>query len=345
MRLGICTRYTNHEATYAAIRLAEAAESLDVEEVSLFTMTPQLSRISPRWDDKVVRVQHVPFSRWAAKQDHILWTTVPHKEQLCWVRQQQKKTTILVLWHELDSQAMSTLATADSLLCPSVACYDFMRNRYCANAVCLPWDCGQPLFSKPDNYSVTRPKIFLPFWDGNARRSEMTAIRLLDILLRRHVDLEITLACNSSTISSAATRTLGRIPKTCRQRLHIVRGTPPSTRFQLFQSHDLTLYPSHFESTGMTVVQSLEMGTPVVAFNFRPLTEILTTSNSVTVACKEETNSVGTPRAVPDYDGLSDTLYHLLNDIEFLSELQDTTLAGVEHRRDAFVNTLRSVVL
>lgn len=343
MRLGICTRYGTHEATYAAIRMADAAESLGADDVSLFTMTQSQLAISPKWDARVQRGS--PFSRWSHQQDHILWTAVPHAEQLRWVKQQKKRTSLLVLWHELSPQGLRELAEFDCLLCPSTACYEFLRSRGLTQTVCLPWDCGQPLYIKPRDYHVTRPRVLLPLWDGNARRSEMTTAQLVELLLKRHADLEITLACNSSTISSAATRRLGRLPAQSRSRLRVARGTPPAHRFLLFQSHDLTLYPSHFESTGMTVIQSLEMSTPIVAFSFRPLTEILNNRNSVTVACAEEINDIGMPRAVPDYEGLSTSLYHLLNDPEFLSELQFTALGGIRQRREAFANIIRTAVL
>ena len=341
MRIGICTRYEQHESTYMAVRLAELFTDSMAADVSILTMSHNPGVVSKRWDRTLVQNRNVPFSKWASDRTSVLWTLIPHIEQIRWVRRQGKRTIVIVLWHEIEtSEDMHALAFVDVVLCPTRACYDWLRAAGLGNCVYCGWDCGQPLHTKPAMYEIRQPSILVPLWDGNGRRREMTLVNLLDLLVQRHRDLRVTVACNSSTLASPASRKLSRNP-----RINIVRGTPPAARFLLFQRHDLTLHASHFESTGMTAIQSLEMGTPVAGFVFRPMNEILSTTNALMVPCVEEFNDIGFPRAIPDYDAMEEGLYYLLNDLEYLRQLQCTTLLGLTQRRETFSKAVKGVVV
>lgn len=341
MRIGICTRYNQHEATFMGVRLATLLADEAGADVSLLTMSERPAAISKRWDRAVVRIQQTPFTRWAVDRTCVIWTMIPHIEQVRWVRRQCKRTVVMLLWHEIETaEDMHALASVDVVLCPTRACYDYIRSAGLGNAVYCGWDCGQPMHTKPSMYEITQPSILVPLWDGNARRGEMTLLQLLELLVSRHKTLKITVACNSSTLAGAASRKLSRI-----RNVVIVRGTPPSSRFLLFQRHDLALIPSHFESTGMTAIQSLELGTPVAGFGFRPMNEILTATNSLMVPCPEEYNDVGFPRAIPDYDAMEEGLYYLLNDLEYLRQLQSTVLLGLSQRRETFSKAVKGVVV
>lgn len=340
MRIGICTRYENHESTHMAVRFATLFTNELGADVSMLTMSQNHSSICKHWDQAVVDNAKVPFSKWAVDLTCIVWTTIPHVEQIRWARRQGKRTVIAVLWHEIETaDDMHAMAAVDFVLCPHRSCYAYLKTAGLGNLICAAWDCGQPFHTKPIPYEITEPSILVPLWDGNARRSEMTLVHLLESLVRRYANLKVTVACNSSTMVTTAGRRLSRNP-----RIAVVRGTHPSTRFKLFQQHDLTLYPSQFESTGMTAIQSLELGTPLVAFGYRPMTELLTTTNSVMIPCDEELNDIGFPRAVPNYAAMEEGLCYLLNDPEYLRQLQGTTLLGLSQRREAFTSAVRHAV-
>lgn len=342
--LGICTRYTQHESTFAAVRLADAATDFNMD-VAILTMTDRPRNISPRWDRKLLRSSDVSFVDWAVACEHVLWTYVPHIEQMVWVRKQQKRTSILVMWHELAQVDCMVLSMATQLLCPSVACYDLLRSYGFRNCVCMPWDCGQPIFRKPDTYTIDSPKVLLPFWDGNPRRSEMTVVDIISSVLQQHSSVRITLAYNSSVMQPKAIKRIDAIARSHAGRLSLCRHVDPEVRFKLFQSHDITLYPSHFENTGATVIQSLEMGTPVIGFAFRPLTEILTPQNSIVIPCAEQTNDFGTPLVVPDYERLHEVLNHTLKNTDLIRNLQHTVSTQAEQRREQFIEIGRTALL
>jgi hypothetical protein len=304
-------------------------------------MSEKPASICKRWDSSVVKSTDTPFSLWASSCDVVIWTAIPHVEQIRWVRRQNKRTVVFVMWHEIATAAdMHALAAADVVLCPSWACYNCLRNSGLGNVIHIGWDCGQPFHTKPAGYEITDPAILVPLWDGNARRCELTTANLIDLLLVRHKGLQVTVVCNSSTLSPVAARKFNR-----NRRIKMIKAVPPSRRFALFQSHDLTLYPSQFANTGMTAIQSIELGTPVAGFSYTPMNEILTSTNSLSIPCKEACNDVGFPQAIPDYDAMEEGLYYLLKDLEYLRQLQGTTLLGLSQRREAFTKAVLRVVV
>ncbi len=335
MTLGICTRYTYHESTYAAIRLANAAKAVG-RDVSIFTMTAKPARITKQWDGVVVTCDREFFSRWASRCDTVLWTTMPSVTQVQWANKQHKRTIIFVLWHELDKEMLADLLFFDIVLCPTQACYDLLRAHGVLNCVHIPWDCGEPIHNKPADYVVTQPRLLLPLWDGNARRTEMTIIDVLRLALERFPQVQITVACNSSTIYTAGTLKLTKLASSFPDRLCVKRCVPPNQRFALYQSHDLTLWPTHFENMSAVAIQSIELGTPVLGFSFRPTNEVLDVHNSVVVHCAEEVNDLGLPRAIPDYECFDTALYNILRDLDYLRTLQRNTSNGRLLRRTCF---------
>lgn len=343
MKIGICTRYTSHEAAFAALRLADAAEEMGLD-VEILTMTEEPAKLCPKWDARVLRTLFVPFSRWSSYCDHVIWTTIPHPQQIEWVKKAGIHTSIFVLWCEIERFHGRSMALADTLLCPSNACYSLLHTNGFKNAKYIPWDCGTPLHKKPADHKPTNPKVLLPLWDGNPRKCELTVASLVDQCLWQNKDAEFTLVCNSSTLNPQAMKSFKLLQKQY-ARVTIVKKLPPQMRFKYFQSHDLTLCPFHYDNFGMTALQSIEMGTPVVGFGISPCTEFLHLSNSVLVPCQIEFNDMRVPKVIPDYLMLEHALVKLLADPARIKLLQQTTSKNIMFRRGAFDKVLRSILL
>lgn len=343
MVLGICTRYNQHESSFAAIRLADAARDAAID-VSIYTMTERPMQLGSHWDYQLAKASQLPFTKWAETVTHVLWTTIPHFEQICWAKDHGKCTTILVNWHELTSFDVAVMAEADYLLCPSRACFDLLRTNSFHNVICLPWDAGLPLYNKHRGYTPEQLRLLLPLWDGNARRTELTVLNVLERSLRRYPHVHLTAVFNSSSICSTGKRKLREMEREFPDRVVCAKGVRPAQRPLLFQSHDLTVWPTHFESLCLVGIQSIEMGTPVIAFRFTPITEILTNVNGISVGCGETTNDIGVPKAVPDYDLFDEILACALNDVDFIRHLQQQTQVGLPERRSIFTRQFSRIL-
>ena len=345
MSIGIVTRYSRHEAAFAAIRVAEWALRSG-RELSLFSITDRRVSLDPRWDQHVIPYGQRLFTDWLDGRDQIMWTTVPHPEQVYYVKQCRKKAVMLVLWHELYLEDRESLAMMDQVICPTQACFALLYGWGLRNLAMVPWDVGYPFFRKPPDHLVRRPRLFLPLWDGNARRTEMTAIDLVGRAPLRDDRAEATIAYNSSTIRSAGVRKMKEFRKWFGDRIRLVKGVHPLDRLQLYQEHDLTIWPSHWESLCLTGLTSIAMGTPVMGFNFRPTNEILSETNGIPVRCpNERTNDLGLPRVIPNYELMDDLLHQAIQDPDYIRQLQGTVLDGAEDRRHAFEQRLSNVFI
>lgn len=341
--IGICTRYNRHEATYAALRLADWYESRG-EEVSLFTMSETPTPVSDKWDRRVIVDEF--FSQWSPTCSTVLWTSLPHPEQVLWVKQCNSKAVALVLWHTLTREDRTALALFDRLLCPRAACHSFLRSWGIKNSVNVGWDCGYPIFRKPDDYQIEGLKVLLPLWDGNARRTEMTILDVVDRCLTRDDTCKFTIPYSSSSLNSAARRTLKQLAKKHENRVALVPSVHPDTRPLLYSSHDLTLWPSHYENTCMTAHASYEMGTPVLGFSYTPTNECLDDQIAIPVPCRgTERNDLGLPSVIPNYQMMDEMLLHAVQDVEYVRHLQQNIAQFTDEPRQQFDARLAQALL
>lgn len=342
MKLGICTRYLRHEATYAAIRLATAARRLGFD-VSIYGMNDNIPTVDSYWDSRVVSPGIAEYTQWANQQSHIIWTHIPHIEQFYWTIDKQKKTTILLLWNESciydgasdTTEVMSIMASVDKLICPSDACYNTYVNTF-SNCWALPWDCGYPLYQHPSRDKIESPNILLPLWDGASRRMEMTVLQLVANTLHEFNNVRFTIPYDRKATHVNAIRRLRELRKCFGDRVHIPHNVAPERRFIYYQQHDLTLYPSQHENIGINLLTSLEMGTPVLAFNAAPVDEIVDDTNGVCVRCYQETHNSTLGRIIPNYEMLQIKLFDLLRDTATLCQKQQATTAKARVRRELF---------
>jgi hypothetical protein len=332
--IGICTRYQRHEATYAALRLAEWYESRG-EDVSVFGIQSGFHPVSHKWDRRVV-VGDL-FSEWAYPCRTIIWTTIPHPEQLVWVKQLGIRTVALVFWHELVHSDRQTLSMFDQLLCPRAACYSFLSAWGLKNIYSIGWDCGYPIFRKPDDYKIEGLNVLLPLWDGNARKTEMTILDVIDRCLVRESTCRFTVAYSSSTLKPTAQKRLDRMRRVYPDRLTLQKAIHPDDRPLLYSAHDLTLWPTHHENTCMTAHASYEMGTPVMGFTFPPTNEVLDEQISIPVpCCGVNRNDLGLPQVIPNYDMLDEFLLHAAQDVDYVRQLQRNIAGFTTEPREHF---------
>jgi hypothetical protein len=304
----------------------------------MLTMTDRSPQVDPAWDKKVQSHRRVHFTDWLSWCDGVLWTAVPHRDQLAWVAEQKKRTLVFVLWHELTAEDRPTLADATLTIAPSVASARFLGDHWSLrNVVVTPWDCGQPMFKKPSSYVPENPRIIMPLYDGVARRIETTALDIAARALHFHPNASFTFAYNSSTLASPGKRRIKEIRRMFPDRVTVLQGVSPPNRPLLFSQHDITFWPTTWESTCMVGLLSTTMGTPVITFNYRPVDEFFVDDvHGVLVETQESQNAIGLPRAAPDYTLMDEMLHHLLMDTDSLRALQQSVLKGICARRSTF---------
>ena len=342
MTVGICTRYDRHEAAFAAINVGNALRGLG-HNVSMLSFTP-VKQLDHYWDKCVIPHKRKSFSEFTSDCDCVVWTTLPHIDQLRWVKSQGKKTVLIPMWCELTHTDGKTLGAFDRIITPTRACYVVTRQWGLKSSVYVPWAITGPLFSKPANYEIKRLKVLMPLWDGNVARTEYTAIHALLRMLTRYTNVEATVAYTSSTISLECKQLLKRARRRLDGRLHIDVGTLPAQRPVLFQRHDVTYCPYHYSNTNLVELLSYSAGTPIIGFDDEPMSELLDPNISVPVKCWNTSyNAISVPMVQPDYWEMDDSLMHIGSDFGFIRYLQSNVLDKMQQRQLLFHNQLAKV--
>lgn len=340
MRLGICTRYCRHEAAYAAIRIADWASQYGAD-VTMLNVTPTPVALSPRWDRETKRHAGARFTDWARDCDLILWTHTPIFEQVAWAHKHGVETAVFSLWHELRPHDRRVYRELHAVISPSHEAARFLMSRWnIRRSYAAPYDPGTPFMRKHPRLRSTGTWVLLPLFDREPWRTEATALEISDRMLKRYPDTHLTVAYNSSHLVPFATRRLKQLQRGFPDRVRVLRRCRPAYRPILFGEHDLTLWPTHAENTGMTGLTSLAMGTPVLAYAFPPVSEFLNPKNSVRIPCRTTTNELGVPLTAPDYEAFEHGLWEVLDSPSDLRRLQETVSYGLLQRRKAFGDVL-----
>jgi len=342
--LGICTRYCHHEAPQIGMRIADW--ELDRGgEASLFSTTKCPPRLDARWDKDVAATSKLRFTDWAEKCSTILWTHVPHPEQISWCTSRGINTVLYPLWHELQDKDRTAIKLANWVVSPSAESARLIANRMgVRKSLGAPFDTGLPLTCKDERLKPNYIWVLLPLFDQEPYKTEGTAIEVAGRLLAARDDIVLTAIYNSSTITSWAKRRLNDFRRFFGQRMRIIRSLPIARRPLVFRDHDLTMWPAHYDSACLTPLMSLTMSTPVISFNFPPASEFLTKENSVPVKCDGHYNRIGVPHVDPDYQLYERCLQNVVMNRDYLLSLQQSVLQGLDRRRTVFNDVLARVI-
>lgn len=346
VKVGICTRYWRHEATFAAVRIGNWLKRNDYG-VELFCMSPRQLPIDRYWDKRAIQFRKQLFSDWIinSKIDLVIFTHIPPIEVVDWLKIMGIPVMVFIIWHELELSDRGLLGSVACVLVPHRAGYDFLRSWGLRNIYHLPWGTDHPQVLKPKNHCIEHPHLFMPLYDGIANRMEMTALTVAERAILRCPKARLTIAYNSSTVTSAGKRRIAQIKAACPNRVSLLRGTPPPDRAILFRNHDLTLWPTEYESTCEVGLTSVTMGTPVLTFTAPPVREYFNERNAICVNSPLTFDNVlGLPRATPDYMMMDELLHQVLQDPDYLRSLQRSAHDGLVARQELFHDIMQQLI-
>jgi len=339
-RTGIVTRYSWHEATYAALRLAEVAQ-LAGSDVGLYSFGQSLQIGSP-WDGRACRG---PFGPWLETVDQVVVTHMLTEEQVRGIQSQRKRVILLPVWHELDMADVAAVQQADILLSASRAQHLWMQRQLGRASRLATWDCGWPLTHK--QHIGSRPlRVLWPLYDGNARRVPLSCCTVWRRAAEAHPQVTFTILVNSATLSGPFRRRLQRMASL--SNIHIQRATSWTARQLAFLRHDLTFWPTSGESFGLTGIYSTACGTPVLTFGCPPMSDLLEHGQGwelrATIGMSED-QLPSVASSDENIRQLAKGLAKLLDNPNLVWDKQRTVLQGQPERRTLFEQTVRRALL
>jgi glycosyltransferase involved in cell wall biosynthesis len=336
MCIGIYTHYAHCDEAYLAIRLAEFLRAQGAE-CSIYTDN-QPAKLKLAHDGGVVHKNKKRYTDWVKSCSAVIWTNPPKIEQLNCARRAGARTIIAPMWQELRRPFRKVMQRADHVIALTAECRELFTKIYkFKNVTLIPFDTGLPVTKKSKPINQKQIKIFLPWFDRNARCANSQFLGLLGYLLERMPDANMTVAITSSRFAPSVAKFFQTLGRKTNGRVKLIRNVPLSKRPSLYTEHDLTLFPAECDNYGLCALTSINCGTPVLSFALSPQIDfIYQDSNGVLVKTRIDYDENGVPHAAPDYEKLIVMLQTLIAEPVHIDNLNRRVNYNLAARRKSF---------
>src|SRR4029077_3068891 len=163
-------------------------------------------------------------------------------------------------------------------------------------------------------------------------------VPVMENVLQKCPNTWLTIAY-SSLLPATGVKELRNLAHSAEGRVELVRNTSWEKHMLLYGRHDLTVWPSLIESTGMVGLCSLAMGTPVIAFDHPAIGEIIRNGkNGELVPCELKSNWLGVPYVESDYSAFGKQLIALINSFQRIIQMREWTSTGLKDRQEQFLH-------
>lgn len=259
---------------------------------------------------------------------------MPPLDHLQFVKQKGIRSALFLAWHEISPSELLHLSLFDDIFCMNADAAETLLGLGISNTVVCGWDNGRPFFTKrPQAGSVS---VLLPLWDGNARRTELTAVEVLRRAVLRQRDVTATVAITASTVSGPGYAAIRRACRESGGKIKLVRNVSELQTHFLLATHDLVLCPYHFDNANLVATAAITAGSPVVTFLMPTNRCVLSESNSISDPVRYCRTPTGAPMASPCYKNLDDALYFAVSDTAYVRNLCESIDQGRLQRRENF---------
>lgn len=336
MSVGIYTHYAQCDQTYFALRLADYLREQGVD-YSIYTDN-QPARLKTAYDNAVVHRNKQRYTDWVKTKTAVVWTHVPKVEQINCAKRYGVTTTLVPMWQELNPPFKKATRQADHLIALCTSARELFHDVYkFRNVTLIPFDAGLPITKKEATVDRKRIKLFLPWYDRNARCTQSGFLDRLATIITYMPETYLTVCISSSKFSPAVAKFFQRLGVKTGGRVTVKRNVELSARPALYAAHDLTILPAECDNYGICNLMSINCGTPVLTFAVSPQTDfVYPESNGVLVKTKIDFDENGVPHAIPNYDNFADTLQEIVSAPEYIDNLNRKINYNLNSRRKSF---------
>jgi len=335
MRVGIYTHYAHCDQAYLAARLGQLLLKVGADFSIYSDCAP--AKLGLKFDAGITTRKNMRFTDWARDKSVIIWTHVPVAEQILWAKKRKIHTTIAPMWQELRPPFRKALNSAHCVVTMSAECQTLFSEIYkIKSAQLIPFDTGLPIVKKNKPIDPRNVKLFLPWFDRNARCAGGPLIDAIKFFIEHTEDARLDVAITTSQFSPSICkffRNLGQ--KT--GRLGLIKRAPVPQRPELYAKADLTICPAECDNYGLCALTSITVGTPVLTTAVPPQIDFLhPDENAGLLLTKTDYDENGVIHAVPDYGQFIYLLQHLVHEPRYIQKMNQKTNYNLNSRRNAF---------
>lgn len=336
MRIGIYTHYAHCDEAYFAIRLADFLRTQNAP-FSIYSKTAP-AKLKTHYDHVVVHKGKKSFTEWARQCDTIIWTHPPKLDTLSYTQRINVRAIIVPMWQELARPFRKVMQRADHVIAMNSESRELFSKVYkFKNVTFIPFDVGIPAVKKTKPVNPKQVKIFLPWFDRNARCAHSQFLGLIGYLFERMPDAQLTVGITSSQFAPAIAKFFQSLARKTNGRVKLVRNVPLAKRPAMYTAHDLTLFPGECDNYGFCGLTSISCGTPVLSFALSPQTDfVYQDANGFLVKTKVDYDDNGVPHAAPDYEKLVTMLQLLIAEPRHIDSFNKRVNYNLATRKKSF---------
>lgn len=337
MRVGIVLNYIRHDSTYAALKSAETIRNLGYS-VSFYDKAHKSSKANLHnyWDDFILSSKEIPFDDWVKECSVIVWFCYPTPKEVKYLKKEGKPSICLLTWDSVDSDIIEAVKNLDVLLCPSKAQKTYFENQWHLNSTdYLPLNCNVPFF---DNEYSSKEGLRIVIACPGYQIKRIDSTKLFEVLheaaqLIPNLHLEFL---HSSKVASQIKVNFTKYEKSFDNGSSLYGVDDPTGWSEgplAYALCDAVLWPVQIESYGYVALEALSMGTPVIAYNFPPMSEIITDQkNGFLIPCETKDTDLGVKYPIHNSKGIIDVIGRLASDPSLISKTKALAHKGLDNR-------------
>lgn len=341
MKVGIVLNYIRHDFTYAALKTAEALRNMGYS-ITLFDKSVKSvrARLHSYWNDFVLSDREAHFDDWLDDCDIVIWFTYPTAKEVKTLYKNNIPNICVASWDSVDSETVSAIKSCDAIICPSKAQKAYLQEYWRLKEVTyIPFDSNYPL-TNPGKKIKDKVKVMVACPGYQLKRVDHSKLfSALYAAMETNHNLDIDFLYSSKVASQLKIN----IPKYSKvfdagnELLCVDDPTGWSEGPLAYALCDIVLWPVQLESFSYVAVESLTMGTPVIAYNHLPMSEIITDHvNGFLIPCERRETELGLSYAVHNGDGMVSLLSKICSDTSLIDKVKLGTHKGLEDRKNAF---------
>jgi glycosyltransferase involved in cell wall biosynthesis len=349
MKLGIVLNYIRHDSTYAALKTAEMLRDHGYY-VTFFDKSYKSAKakLHAYWDDFILSSKEVPFEDWLDDCDIIVWFTYPTSKEMKFIRKEKIPNVCVATWDSVDEEVVSAIKACDKIVSPSKAQATYFSEYWrLKNVAYVPLSCNVPL---THNNRVIQDTVKMLVACPGYQIKRIDHSKLFDTLyeaMKNFPNLNIDFLF-SSKVANQIKINVNKFEKTfdAGNKLTCIDDPTGWSEGPLCYSLcDIVLWPAQLESFGYVGLEALSVGTPVIAYNFLPMSEIIHDQvNGFLIACDKKETDLGVNYAGHANKEMLMVISGLMSDPSRIVKARLGTHKGLVERNKEFIKGWEEVL-
>lgn len=345
MKIGFDVQYKLHDAVYAALRLSDSLKALGYE-TTLYSKLKKKHIYGCDWDSLVTTPEDMSYEEWLKTITHIIWPVPPNKDT---VKKVGKNIVTIALapWDCLPSYTKGSLKLcAHTVSTCSENTKVLKAGSSLTNISTIEWDSFIPITHKAfGSVDLNNPKVLIPLHSSQGLRCDLDSLfDIIEGVIHGCPKAKIAISYSLKSIPWEISKELRSFVRKHSSSVSLVLDAATCvSSLLLYGSHDIVLWPAEIEGFGLVGVESIYMGTPVIAYDVPPMSDIVIDGiNGVLVPCKHGGSVNSIVFAEPDAYNFIDKSVDAINNK--LVELNKHTKTGKKSKRSKFNSAWKKII-